>query len=256
MPTPCLNLSRAKLPTIDTRTPMQSDSGEHPLSENETKRECDAQRELIGWLDKQQQQQNACLAELVHTQLGSTLTALTMRLALLERHIGGNSNIPDWTQHWDKVQRLLTSITETTRTLQGRLRPFAVESLGFVASLTELLQQFERRTNITSTTTVAGMAPELMSDVAQGLLRIIESALSNIERHARASQVNVQITSDQACVVLAIADNGRGFDADHLDWNQTHGLRLMRERALQHHAQLTITSSTGVGCRITIVLPV
>ena len=225
-------------------------------SANETQRDHDALHELIGWLDQQQYLHNDSLAALVHTELGSTLTALTMRLALLQRQASGVGITPDSTLHWDKVQQLLTSITETTRTLQRRLRPFAVEALGFVASLDDLLQQFEHRTNITCTATVTGVVPELSNHAAHALLKIIESALHNVEHHARASKVDVQMTWSTTSAVLSIADNGIGFDAAHFDWNQTHGLRLMRERAMQHNAQMTITSSTGSGCSITIVLPV
>lgn len=234
---------------------MQCDPIHQAVSDIDAKTDVDGLRELIGWLDQQQQQQNDALADQVHTQLGSTLTALTMRLALLTRQVSSTDAMPDLTSHWDKVHLLLTAITETTRDIQRTLRPFAVESLGFVASLSDFVQQFGQRTGIASTTTVTGTAPELAMPVAQGLLKIIASALRNVEQHAHASNVDLHMACSAEYCVLVITDNGLGFDTEHLDWNQTHGLRLMRERALLHRAHLNIISSTGRGCSINIELP-
>lgn len=233
---------------------MSSESADDEFSVSDAQLRYGTLRELIGWLDRQHQHHDDLLADQVHAQLASNITALTMRLALMARQPGNPAATHDPAAHWEKVHALLTNITDCTRDIQRQLRPFAIDALGFTASLSDCLQQFGQRTGVLSTMTVTGAAPEWSLDDAHAVLRIVQQALLNIEQHAHATKVELHLSATAAGCTIFITDDGAGFDLPALDWNATHGLRLMRERASLLHAQLTVNSTPGSGCSIGISL--
>lgn len=250
----CLTLSRNRRPIIDTPTSLQYASTDSNLAANDARHRLAALRELIGCLDKEHQHQSDKLAAQVHAQLGSAITAVTMRLALLARQGSAGHSAAEHAHQWQKVHALLATVTENTRDLQRQLRPFAIDALGFSASLSDALQQFGERHGVISTLHMKGVAPDWSADDAHAVLRIIQEALRNIAQHARANKVIVRLNSLASGVEIEIADDGVGFDLAALNWHSSYGLRLMRERAALLHAHLDISSTPGAGCRIRLVL--
>ncbi|EGF32347.1 two-component system sensor kinase [Oxalobacteraceae bacterium IMCC9480] len=210
-------------------------------------------QELVAWLDDDQQRQHDVLAAEVHDQLGSSLTALAMRLALTERHTRASGD-PRLAEQWVKNNALLTGITQTARRIQHQLRPVALESLGLQAMLADYLDEFGKRTGIVCALAVSGTEPDLSQATLRGLLRLLQEALANVERHAGPCQVKVAVNHDGRQCRLSIEDNGCGFDLAGLDWQRSHGLRLMRTRAARLPARLDLHSAPQQGCRISVVL--
>ncbi|MEB0134147.1 histidine kinase [Actimicrobium sp. CCC2.4] len=210
-------------------------------------------QELVGWLDDDQQRQRDVLAAEVHDQLGSSLTALTMRLALIERHTRASGD-PRLPEQWVRSNVLLGGITQTARRIQHQLRPIALESLGLQAMLADYLDEFGKRTGIVCALAVSGAEPDLSLATLRGLLRLLQEALANIERHAGPCQIDVTLNNDGRQCRLTIDDNGCGFDLAGLDWRRSHGLRLMRARAARLPARLDLHSAPQQGCRISVVL--
>lgn len=268
----CSTLSRNKLPTIDALPAMNSAPTNSEQDAADARLCLGTMRELIGWLDRQHQHQADQLAAQVHAQLGSALTALTMRVALLARKSSSAQVLsapsalsatstpsaasvpPNQAAHWEKVHALLATITESTRDLQRQLRPFAIDALGFSASLSDYLQQFSERTGMIGTLQLSGAAPDWSADDAHAVLRIVQEALNNASQHAHATKVVLHLNALSTGYKIEIVDDGAGFDLAALDWHRSHGLRLMRERAALLHAHLDIASAPGKGCRIRLSL--
>lgn len=230
--------------------------------------------ELINWLDQQRQAQNDALAEKVHAELASTLTALTMRLALITRQIESNATTAGAgaatttgpAVHCQKATMLLATLSATTRDIQRTLRPFAIESLGLLASLSDYLEHFQQRTGISTALTVRGSVPTWSQADALTLLQIIDHALLNVEQHANAHKVDIDINGTADCTTVTISDNGVGINIARFDPARTHGIRLMQVRAARLQARFDVISpseSVGVstleknppGCRIVITIP-
>ena len=205
-------------------------------------------RELIGWLDAQQQQHNAALAADIHDQLGSSLTALAMRLALIARQTNSDPKIA---AQWDKANAQLAAIGDTARRVQRELRPVAIEALGLVASLVDYAHQIEQRSGMICTVEVRGDQQLPPADASQ-LFRIVQEALTNVERHAGASHVHLVFNRQAGACSIAIVDDGAGFDAAKQDWQRTHGVRLMRERASLLGMGFSLSSLPGHGCRVMV----
>ncbi|MFT5963271.1 MAG: signal transduction histidine kinase, partial [Burkholderiaceae bacterium] len=156
-------------------------------------------QELMAWLDAEQQRQHDVLADEVHDQLGSSLTALAMRLALIERQSAAGSDLRI-TEQWIKNNALLSGITHTARRLQHQLRPIALEALGLHAILADYLDAFSIRTETPCTLSVSGPEPDLSLESVQCLFRLLQESFSNIERHAGTCQVQVALSTDnQQC---------------------------------------------------------
>ena len=125
--------------------------------------------------------------------------------------------------------------------------------------LREYLNQFEPFARLPVSIRWAGEAESVrLSPSAQvQLLRIIQEALSNVRRHAQATQVEVIFTPDGRDLVVEIRDNGQGFDPEAqtaVEW-PTFGLQSMRERAESAGGSLTIRSAPTLGTTVTVRLP-
>ena len=115
------------------------------------------------------------------------------------------------------------------------------------------LEKFEGQTGIKTHYISDGNTVAMQPETILQVLHILHESLSNIRKHAKATQVEVQLHLGSACI-LTIRDNGKGFDLQH-DTGETHvGLRIMKERAHRVGAQLDIDSAPGQGTTVTLIL--
>ena len=204
-------------------------------------------RELLGWLDDCQQHDQDALAAVLHDQLGSSLTALAMRLALIARQSGADPKLVD---QWSKANSQLSAISSTVRQVQRQLRPVALEVLGLRPALAEYLLQCGLRTNTQCTLDFAADEAAFSLADAAVLMRIIQQAFANIEHHSSARSVTLSVLHDAQHPYVVLQDDGVGFDLTAVLMRQTHGLRLMRERAAAIGMLVEIITSPGHGCQI------
>lgn len=130
---------------------------------------------------------------------------------------------------------------------------------GIWQSLAEYLQWFRQNYEIAATLTVdQSFIPGLLSPTTEvQLLRIIQEALTNIRKHAKARQVNVTITASGDWVDIEVADDGNGFDLPAAAAKKgSFGLKIMQERAAEIGAQLCIKSTPNAGTKLTLQIPV
>jgi signal transduction histidine kinase len=144
------------------------------------------------------------------------------------------------------------------------LRYNGVRDIGLGASLAQLLDRFAARKGVAVAFERDPGADALADSRAETLYRIVEEALHNVDRHAGATRVEASARVERRALpaapetdvlVVAIADDGRGFDADAPGPGH-YGLRGMREQAELIGARLDIASRPGEGTRVTIAMPV
>jgi PAS domain S-box-containing protein len=136
------------------------------------------------------------------------------------------------------------------RTLLFELRPGALEKTGLDVLLQQLADVLTGRTRVPVEVTIQGEA-ELPADVKIGLYRIAQETFNNIARHARATNAWATLRSGPDKAILVIRDNGRGFDPKSIP-PEHMGVRIMRERAEEIGAVLTVESQLGDGTEITV----
>ena len=138
--------------------------------------------------------------------------------------------------------------------LLNELRPAGLDERGLVASVTDHLASFEQREGI-------GVCWQPVEDPAlpliheQALFRFTQEALTNVARHAEATQVTVELHVTPDTVTLRVADDGEGFDPAAIQTKKTMGLQGMQERLVGLGGTLTVNSTPGVGTRIAACLP-
>ena len=135
------------------------------------------------------------------------------------------------------------------------MRPGILDDLGLPAALEWQSNEFERRTGIHSVFKTDGLTGTYTRDVATVVFRIYQETLTNVARHANATEVDTLVAQHGRELVLTIADNGSGFDVQNVGDKKTLGLLGMRERALMINGHLDITSVPGNGTTIVLTVP-
>ena len=184
----------------------------------------------------------------LHDGLGPALAGLTFTLDAVH-----NLSASDR----ERANTLLASATEQTQTMIGDvrrliygLRPPALDELGLVESLRGIASR-ETSVPITVTVEASEALPPLPAAVEVAAYRIVQEALTNVARHARAESCTLKISVQPDVVLLDIADDGQGI----AQGSPGVGLRTMQERAAELGGSCTITSHSGAGTTVTVRLP-
>ncbi|RPI52123.1 MAG: sensor histidine kinase, partial [Chloroflexi bacterium] len=153
------------------------------------------------------------------------------------------------------------SLQEARRSVWG-LRPRSLEDMTLVEALRARVEALRGDQALNATFGVSGSRRILSPDVELNLFRIAQEALVNLQRHAQAQTVHVQLDYGQAHIRLVVEDDGVGFteEPDHAaeDGDETRrgfGLIGMRERAMLLGGQVTISSHLGEGTRVEVIVP-
>jgi signal transduction histidine kinase len=210
--------------------------------------------ELLGHLSTSWDDQRRQLARQLHDSLGSSMTALTMHLALLTQQLPADKALRDRSA---QMKQLLANIIQTNREMQLALWNDKLEFLGIKAAIAELVTAFRDQRRIVARVSLPEQDESYPRAQAAALLRCLEEGLSNIAAHAQATEIDVILDDDGEQVMLTVRDNGVGPGAAPLSAEGgRHGLRLLRERAAYLGGQLSIgPAPQQPGTALTLVLP-
>lgn len=211
-------------------------------------------RALAGRLAEIQEQEHQQLARELHDQLGQTLTVINLSLDLIGQMLPVDT--PQEVQHHlHDASELVEQAIHQVRSVMAELRPPVLDDYGLLAALRWYGQLFALRTGVAAEINEFGPAVRCSPAVETALFRIAQEALNNVAKHAAASKVEISLHWTPQRVRLAIADNGRGFNAagvrqatDEPHW----GFLTMNERALAVGGTLHITSQPGAGATVYI----
>jgi len=196
-----------------------------------------------------QEEERARIARDLHDGVGQALTALQIDLRL------AMSQPEQASGHLEQATRLVEEALAETRRAVADLRPGELERLGLPGALRSCVEGFEARTGVSTAFRVAGSLEGVPAEVARALFRILQEALTNVSRHAGASEVGVVVERRQEGIVcLTVQDDGRGFDPGG-QLEREGGLRGVRERAEFCGGRAEILSVPGEGARIEVQLP-
>jgi signal transduction histidine kinase len=151
----------------------------------------------------------------------------------------------------EELRQLTRGALAEMRTLLFELRPATLTQARFPDLLKQLSEAVIGRARLPVTLNVSGEY-ELPPDVKVAFYRIAQESLNNIVKYSRATQVEIRVQLDCCNVHLNIKDNGIGFDTSAVKTTSL-GMRIMRERAENIHARLTISSTPGQGTEVSVV---
>jgi PAS domain S-box-containing protein len=199
------------------------------------------------------EEERSRLAREIHDELGQDLTGLKMDLAWLQKHTGTRQK--DLLQKFKAMFDLLDATIQSVRRIATELRPGVLDDLGLLAAMEWLLQEFEKRTAIRCQFTSNVEEVALDADGTTVLFRILQETLTNVARHAGATQVEVSVDQEQDTISLRVQDNGRGIAESEMDGSKSYGLLGMRERVQLRSGDFTIQGTPGQGTIVVIRLP-
>jgi PAS domain S-box-containing protein len=208
-------------------------------------------RQLSAALQTIREEERTHIARELHDDLGQLLASLRMDLALLQQH---ETDAPSARLIRGMEQNLLTAITSLRR-IATNLRPRALDEGGLFFALQGLRDDFVERYGI-ACMLYADEGELALDDAAStAIFRIVQEALTNIARHAGASNVTITLYRINGELLLTVRDDGRGIAAGDMEKAQSLGLVGMRERVWAMDGEITISSDEPPGTRIDIVLP-
>ena len=215
-------------------------------------------KQFAAHLQNVREDERTGLAREIHDDLGQILVALKIDMGLLKNKVvkefNGKMN-PDVMVKFDNLVGLVDNTIKTTRRIMTGLRPEVLEMLGFIEAAKLYTKDFEERHKIRcvfeSSITTLDVAPQ--QSVA--LFRILQEALTNVVRHAKATQVTVQLLIENNKLIMEIVDNGIGFPKNHKVRNDSYGLIGMNERVFLLEGELIIEGKPGEGTIVRIEMP-
>ncbi len=199
------------------------------------------------------EEERSRLARELHDELGQDLTGLKMDLAWLQEHIDPTQE--DLLQRFEAMFSLLDATIQNVRRIATELRPGILDDLGLLAAMEWLLEKFEERTAIRCQFTSNVEKVALEADGTTVLFRILQEALTNVARHAGATQVEVSLDQGQDTISLRVQDNGRGILESEVAGSKSYGLLGMRERVQLRSGEFNIRGTPGQGTEVVIRLP-
>lgn len=189
------------------------------------------------------------LARELHDRIGANLTALSLNLKLVRNEWQKTST------RLDDSEKLLDSTAQLVRDVLTDMRPPGLDELGLLAALREHADQVAQRSGLVLQVQGAEPRPRLPPATEIALFRVVQEALTNIVKHARASAVTISLSPQPGMVTLTVADDGTGFDGEARAMAAGMGMASMRERAEAVGARARIESAPGLGTRVIVEVP-
>jgi signal transduction histidine kinase len=211
---------------------------------------------LSSELIRVREEERRALARELHDEVGQSLTAIKFELAAVQRvtsESGGPENL------LANVRPIVERTLRTVRDLSQMLHPAVLDDLGLSAAVDLYVKEFRRRHEIDVDFIETGMSQRLPREVEVAAYRVVQEALTNVAKHARASTCRLSLVQLEASLMVVVGDDGVGFEGGgRTGVGEARGLGLvsMRERAMQLDGSVVVESAPGHGTRVIVEIPV
>jgi signal transduction histidine kinase len=212
-------------------------------------------RNLSGRLQSLLEEERTRISREIHDELGQALTALKLDLSSIRRSLVSDG-LSEQSAKIHEIERAVNRIIRTMRRISTELRPGILDELGVAVAIEWMATDFQNRTGINCKVTIKEV--DTISDTvrATAIFRIVQEALTNIMRHAAASQVNVSLEKVDDTLIVEVRDNGIGILEGRIVDSKSLGLIGIRERVLLLGGEAVIRGKPGEGTLVRVTLPV
>lgn len=235
------------------------DIEERKLAEEQLKGFNQSLRALSARLNCVREEESTRIAREIHDELGGTLSILKWDLEEIEELLSETTKSDLLLDLRKKVAAVVTLTENTVRTvsrISSELRPLALDDSGLTEALQLYTQQFQTRTGIAVSCYCEPGTVELNREKSIAIFRIFQEALTNILRHAEATQVEIMTVREKGEFMLTIRDNGRGITEEENSAPESIGITGMRERAHLVGGEIKLEGVQGGGTSITVKVPI
>jgi PAS domain S-box-containing protein len=204
-----------------------------------------------------QEEERKRISRELHDEIVQTLVGINVHLASLS--VKAPFNIKDLRKRIARTRRLVEKSVDIVHRFARELRPTVLDDLGLIPALQSFIQDFTKRTKIRIRFTAFSGVEQLNSTTRTVLYRVAQSALANVDKHARAREVKVSIRKLTGAIRLEIHDNGKSFDVERVLFAKRHkrlGLLGSRERVEMVGGKFSVKSAPGEGTTISAEIPI
>ncbi len=236
------------------------DVTERKRFEEELKSSHERMRELAGHIEAAREEERTRIARDIHDELGQVLTCLKIDLAWMDKklHAKGQTARPALLlKKIAAMQDTINSTVQMVRKISTGLRPVILDHFGLSAAIEWQASEFQSLTGIQCQFSTTAETPDLPLDekAASAIFRIFQELLTNITRHAKASEVTISLGKGRSMLNLEVQDNGRGITERESLQANSFGLLGVRERVALLGGRFDIKGIAGKGTTVTVRIP-
>lgn len=212
------------------------------------------QRQVFGAkIIKAQEEERKRVAREIHDGPAQTMANVVFRAEVCERMLDIDRERAR--QELQQLKDQIRGCLKEVRKIIFDLRPMTLDDLGLVPALHRLVCDLQEKTGLQADFTVLGDVQRLDSYLEVAVFRIVQEALSNVVKHARAQTVQVLVEFHGRTLTVVVHDDGQGFDVEAVQHGDHFGLLSMKERTALINGKLDLRSQVGHGTRLIVRLP-
>ena len=201
------------------------------------------------------ERERARIAREIHDELGQELTSLKFDAAWLKERAAGANNLVE-VEKLTEILRNIDGAISSVRRIATELRPAVLDTLGLTAAIEWQAKDFQDRTGIKCKLNPMEEDIQLNDETATTVFRIFQESLTNVARHANATEVGVGVDRIDGRLIMQIEDNGKGLDPSAIHGRYSLGIIGMQERVRLLHGELTIEGREGLGTTVRVEVPI
>ena len=195
------------------------------------------------------------IARDLHDETGQALTAIGMGLRGASTALTNDRDRQQAISTLRNLEALTAGSLQELQRLIADLRPSHLDDLGLLATVRWYINDVKARSNLDIQIIISGEEKTICPEYGTSIFRILQEALTNITKHANATQVKIHIIFEPNEMRIAIEDNGSGFEVDQNRKRKSWGIIGMQERTTLLNGQFFLHSAPGRGTMLEIVIP-
>ena len=210
-------------------------------------------RFLSARLFRLQEEEREQISRDLHDHFGQLLTSVMMSIEWVLYHCP--KSLSSLRERLEGAVSSLQEGIQYIRQLSSTMRPLVLQRLGLEPALREYVAEFEQRSRLSAPFSSHGMDLIVAPEAAVHIYRIVQEALTNVARHAVATEVRVELTCTNHKLAISVVDNGQGFDLKAVSDPHAVGLVGAQERARIIGGVLEVRSAVGTGTAVILKVP-
>lgn len=230
------------------------DITERKRSEEELKSSREKLRNLAAHLNSVREEERKLIAREIHDELAQALTALKMGLVWLDKKLPEVKK--PLTEKIKSMSDLIDMTLYTVRRISSELRPGLLDDLGLQAAIEWQAKEFEDRTGITCEVTFHSDTGNLDQERSTAIFRIFQETLTNVVRHAEATEVWASLEETPDILIMKVTDNGVGITEERILNSKSFGIIGMQERTLLLGGDIKLKGVRNKGTTVTVSIPI
>ena len=208
---------------------------------------------LTEYLETVRERERTDVSREIHDELGQVLTAIRMDIRWIFSRLTGSP--PGVSERLRQMDTVIGKAMEAVHRISSSLRPAILDDLGLMAAVEWEAAEFQKHSGIPCAVRIEGEDLSIPRDTATAMFRILQEALTNAARHAKATRLEVSLSVGQRMIELCVRDDGRGIPAGRIADPHSFGLTGMRERARRIGGACEIAAQSGGGTTVRARIP-